>query len=128
MDKLNFKSRWEVEQNIASGWKAGKNNKVIVERTGYIPLNVRLKQFTIAGVHLQLQAKQFDFNDYKEIYHDMEVISPNDDIEETQSKLDRYYSALQAVQINKLKQNKIEKEHIEVQDKEIEVAKPDVSE
>lgn len=128
MSKPNFKSRWEIEQTAFPGWKAGKHNEVIVERTGYIPLNVRLKQFTIAGVHLQLQAKQFDFNDYKEIYHDMEVISPNDDIEETQAKLDRYYSALQEVQIRKLNQNKIENEQMEMQKEEIQVEKPVVSE
>ena len=70
---MAFKTRYDVEkENLSKGWRGFKHNDVKVERTGYIPLAVRLKQFTIAGLQMSLQAKQYDFDDYKEIYHELD--------------------------------------------------------
>ena len=94
-----FKTRYELEEEHNNyGWKAGENNQVLVERTGYVPLSVRLKQFTVAGLQMSLQAKQYDFEDYKEVYHSLDVISPDDDIETTQEKLNNYYNELSILQ------------------------------
>lgn len=97
-----FKSRYEVEEdNLDSKWLGGSHNKVRVERTGYVPLSVRIKQFTIAGLQMSLQAKQYDFNDYKEIYHELDSINLYDDIETQQEKLNNYYHKLYEVQLRK---------------------------
>lgn len=110
-----FRTRYELEDEKKSyGWKAGDKNQVLVERTGYVPLSVRLKQFTVAGLQMSLQAKQFDFEDYKEVYHSLDVISPDDDLETTQEKLNNYYNELAMVQAKLQEDNQhanVNKEH-----------------
>lgn len=99
---MAFKTRYDIEkEDLSNGWRGSAHNDVKVERTGFIPLAVRLKQFTIAGLQMSLQSKQYDFEDYKEIYHDLDTISPYDDIETTQDKLNEYYSKLSELQLLK---------------------------
>lgn len=114
---MGFKTRYDVEkEKFSIGWCGSEHNFVLVERTGYIPLAVRLKQFTVAGLQMSLQAKQYDFDDYKEIYHDLDSISPYDDLETTQDKLNNYYSKLSDLQLRKqaeLNASKNEAEKVE---------------
>lgn len=115
---MKFKTCYQFAHECKSrpSWNVPEDdptNCVIVERTGYIPLAVRLKQFTIAGLQMSIQRKQFDFDDYKDLYHDFEVISPNDDIEEAQSKLDEFYlkqNEIYLKQFENLKQGSITSE------------------
>lgn len=127
-----FKTRYELEDEKKSyGWKAGEHNQVLVERTGYVPLSVRLKQFTVAGLQMSLQAKQFDFEDYKEVYHSLDVISPDDDLETTQEKLNNYYNELAIVQSKLQKGNQhanVNKEHEQAVESDVVKTEPEKSE
>lgn len=126
-----FKTRYELEDEHNNyGWKAGEHNEVVVERTGYVPLSVRLKQFTVAGLQMSLQAKQFDFEDYKEVYHSLDVISPDDDLETTQEKLNNYYNELLMVQSKLQKDNQhanVNKEHEQAVESDVVKTEPEKS-
>lgn len=93
------RAKWSVPED-------SDENCVLVERSGYIPLSARLKQFSIAGMQMSLQRKQFDFEDYKELYHDFEILSPNDDIETTQEKLDEFYYKQNEIRLKQLEKFK----------------------
>lgn len=127
-----FKTRYELEDAKKSfGWKAGEHNQVLVERTGYVPLSVRLKQFTVAGLQMSLQSKQFDFEDYKEVYHSLDVISPEDDLETTQEKLNNYYNELAMVQAKLQKDYQhanVNKEHEQAVESDVVKTEPEKSE
>lgn len=125
---MAFKTRYDVEkEKLSNGWRGSEHNDVLVERTGYIPLSVRLKQFTVAGLQMSLQAKQYDFDDYKEIYHDLDSISPYDDLETTQDKLNEYYSKLSDLRLRKQAELNASKNEAEkVEQKESSVITPEV--
>lgn len=121
---MAFKTRYDVEkEKLTHGWKGSGHNDVKVERTGFIPLDVRLKQFTVAGLQMSLQSKQYDFDDYKEIYHDLDSISLYDDLETTQDKLNNYYQKLSELQQRKqaeLYASKNEASKVEQQEESVE--------
>lgn len=64
------------------------NNPYICETAGFIPLEVKLKQFEQNGLVAQFMVSDFDSNDYRDIYLNPDFnVSPEDDFEDIQEKL-----------------------------------------
>ncbi len=65
-----------------------KDNCVIVETAGFVPLEVRLKKFEEAGVKAQFHSSEFTSSDLREFYLSPNTeIYPNDDLETIEEKL-----------------------------------------
>lgn len=65
-----------------------ENNKYITETAGFVPLEVKLKQFEQNGLIAQFQVKDFDSNDYRDMYLNPDFnITPEDDFEEVEEKV-----------------------------------------
>lgn len=65
-----------------------ENNEYITETAGFIPLEVKMKQFETNGLVAQFLTSDFDSNDYRDIYLNPDFnISPEDDLEDIQEKL-----------------------------------------
>lgn len=64
-------------------------NEYIVETAGFVPLEVKMKQFEQNGLVAQFLTSDFDSNDYRNIYLNPDFnISPEDDLEDIQEKLE----------------------------------------
>lgn len=65
-----------------------KDNELIVETAGFVPLEVKLKRFEQNGMIAQFNASEFTSSDLREMYLNPEFdITPEDDIEEVEEKL-----------------------------------------
>lgn len=65
-----------------------KENKYICETAGFVPLEVKLKQFEQNGLIAQFQMADFDSHDMRELYLNPDFdITPEDDFEDVQEKL-----------------------------------------
>lgn len=65
-----------------------KDNRVIVETAGFVPLEVRLKKFEEAGIKAQFHASEFTASDLRELYLSPNTeIYPCDDLETIEEKL-----------------------------------------
>lgn len=83
--KIDFLNENEIQ---ALGANLKENNEYITETAGYIPLEVKLKQFENNGIVAQFMSSDFDSNDYRDIYLNPDFnISPEDDFEDIQEKL-----------------------------------------
>lgn len=83
--KIDLLSPTEIER---LGANLKENNEYIVETAGFIPLEVKLKQFETNGLVAQFLTSDFDSNDYRDIYLNPDFnISPEDDFEDIQEKL-----------------------------------------
>lgn len=72
----------------ALGADLSKENEYITETAGFVPLEVKLKQFEQNGLLAQFQSKDFTSHDYREMYLIPDFdITPEDDLEEAQEKL-----------------------------------------
>lgn len=71
-------------------WQPSKEgNKYITETAGFIPLEVKMKQFEQNGLIAQFQVSDFTSHDYRDIYlnHPNFEITPEDELEDIQEKL-----------------------------------------
>lgn len=65
-----------------------KDNEYITETAGFVPLEVKMRQFEQNGIVAQFQVSDFDSNDYRDIYLNPDFnICPEDDFEDIQEKL-----------------------------------------
>lgn len=101
---MNFINHWQLEEKLAKNpsqsWSCTQEeegNKVIVERSGFVPLSMRFKQMQMAGLQARIRDSQFDYQDYKDVYNDDEVFNYSDDLEEQIEKVNLYLQKLQAV-------------------------------
>lgn len=63
-------------------------NPEIVETAGFIPLEVKFKQFEQNGLQAQFSTSEFSSQDYRDMYLGPNTeILPTDDLEEIQEKL-----------------------------------------
>lgn len=63
-------------------------NPEIVETAGFIPLEVKFKQFEQNGLQAQFNTSEFSSQDYRDMYLGPNTeILPTDDLEEIQEKL-----------------------------------------
>lgn len=64
-------------------------NPVIVETAGFVPLEVKFKQFEQNGLQAQFNVSEFTSSDYRDMYLGPNTeILPTDDLEEIQAKLE----------------------------------------
>lgn len=83
--KIDTLSETEIK---ALGADLKENNEYITETAGFIPLEVKLKQFETNGLIAQFMTADFDSNDYRDIYLNPDFnISPEDDFEDIQEKI-----------------------------------------
>lgn len=83
--KIDTLSESEIK---ALGADLNENNEYITETAGFVPLEVKLKQFETNGLVAQFMTADFDSNDYRDIYLNPDFnISPEDDFEDIQEKL-----------------------------------------
>lgn len=65
-----------------------ENNDYITETAGFIPLEVKMRQFEQNGLIAQFQVSDFDSNDYREMYLNPDFnITPEDDFEDVEEKI-----------------------------------------
>lgn len=63
-----------------------EENKYIVETAGFVPLEVKMKQFEQNGIIAQFQQQDFTSHDLREIYLNPDFdITPEDDFEDIQN-------------------------------------------
>lgn len=79
-----------------------EENERIVETAGFVPLEVKFKQFEQNGIRAQLVASDFDSSDMRQIYFgENNIIYPDDDIETVNEKLLRQELTRQQILKNK---------------------------
>lgn len=86
----------EVKMSAAELKHWNKRNEDLCDTAGYVPMAVRMQRMIESGHIAQFTEDDFDINDYKQMYLSPEMkISPEDDLEEIQSKLElrRQYQA-----------------------------------
>lgn len=76
-------------KNLCCSYTDDKDaNPLLTETAGFIPLDIKFKQFTQNGIVASFSESDFDSHDYNEIYNDDSLtITPYDDLEDVQSKL-----------------------------------------
>lgn len=89
---MKFKSieRFDGKQ-IAAGCSEfdPEFNKYKTETAGFIPLEVKMKQFEQNGMIAQFQVSEFTSTDYRNMYLNPDYdITPEDDLEDVQEKLE----------------------------------------
>lgn len=89
MTEYNKRDVFTHEDYLKTCADLKENNEYITETAGFIPLEVKLKQFEQNGMIAQFQAGDFTSNDYREMYLNPDFdISPEDDFEDVQEKLE----------------------------------------
>ena len=81
MESLNHKA-WEGTTL--------KNNEILVDTSGFVPLDIRLKKLDIAAAQRKLALAAFDYHESQELFDDDVIFSPYDDLDDLQSKLEIY--------------------------------------
>lgn len=91
------------EKQIAQGVAdLSKENEYITETAGFVPLEVKLKQFEENGYIAQFQSGDFTSADMREAYLSPDFeITPEDEFEEIQEKLNARKSFLDSVKAAK---------------------------
>lgn len=67
-----------------------KNNEIMVDTSGFVPLDIRLKKLDIAAAQRKLALAAFDYHESQELFDDDIIFSPYDDLEDLNSKLEIY--------------------------------------
>lgn len=62
----------------------------LVDTSGFIPLDIRMKQIDIANMQRKLALASYDYHETEELYDDDIIPSPYDDISEIKEKIDLY--------------------------------------
>lgn len=102
MSEYKFSKNCVMRLKLANTELPEEENERIVETAGFVPLDVKFKQFEQNGIRAQLVASDFDSSDMRQIYFgENNTIYPNDDIETVNEKLLR--QALTRQQILKTK-------------------------
>lgn len=65
------------------------DNKKMVDTAGFVPLDVRIKQFLISGEQYKMSAEMFDSDDWRYMYNNINdtQLEVGDDLEEVRDKL-----------------------------------------
>lgn len=81
-----------------------EHNDYITETAGFIPLEVKFKQFEQNGLVAQFKVGDFTSNDYRDLYLNPDFeITPEDDFEDVQEKLsarNEYFNELKKAKSN----------------------------
>lgn len=72
-------SEFQESFRLKGHYRDPKTRPSLCQTAGYIPLDVRIKKYKMAGIVSQLSAEMFDSDDYKEIFSDADMPSFEDD-------------------------------------------------
>lgn len=99
-DKELFELR---TQEVVSPYKNIFDNKKLVDTAGFVPLNVRIKQFLLSGEQAKLSSEMFDSDDWRYMYENINdnSLEVGDDIEDVQSKLNRVIARQKEILLKK---------------------------
>lgn len=90
--KYSDKEIYELRtKETVSPYKNIFDNKKLVDTAGFVPLNVRIKQFLLSGEQAKLSSEMFDSDDWRYMYENINdnSLEVGDDIEDVQTKLNR---------------------------------------
>lgn len=88
MNKYEKRDIFTHDDYINTAADLSENNDYIVETAGFVPLEVKFKQFEQNGVVAQFQTSDFTSNDYREMYLNPDFdITPEDDFEDVEEKI-----------------------------------------
>lgn len=98
-EKLDQKAISLINADLSEG------NDYITETAGFIPLEVKLKQFEQNGLVAQFMVSDFDSHDYRDIYLNPDyLVNPEDDLEDIQEKIALRNAHMKEIQEAKAKQ------------------------
>ena len=65
------------------------DNKKLVDTAGFVPLDVRIKQFLLSGEQYKMSAEMFDSDDWRYMFNNINdtQLEVGDDLEEVRDKL-----------------------------------------
>lgn len=65
------------------------DNKILVDTSGFVPLNVRIKQMLLSGEQAKINAEMFDSDDWRYMFDHVQgnSLEVGDDIEDVATKL-----------------------------------------
>lgn len=74
---------------LKPGYKSIFENKKLVDTNGFVPLDVRIKQFILSGEQSKLSAEMFDSDDWRYMFNHVNgnSLEVGDDIEDVSRKL-----------------------------------------
>lgn len=105
MNEYNKRDVFTHDDYLKTAADLSVDNEYITETAGFIPLEVKLKQFEQNGLIAQFQAGDFTSHDYREMYLTPDFdITPEDDFEDVQEKMELHRQF-----IEKYKKEKLEK-------------------
>lgn len=88
MNKYDKRDIFTHSDYLNTAADLSENNDYITETAGFIPLEVKLKQFEQNGIIAQFQTSDFTSNDYREMYLNPDFdITPEDDFEDVEEKI-----------------------------------------
>lgn len=92
----------------APGWQAREFSNVSkLDTKGYIPLDVQIKRYLLAGVRLQAYRNQFTSEDYIDAYKDIPTITEDMDFTEIKEIVDEINLRLSERQRIKAEESKL---------------------
>lgn len=99
MAKMKYKYDYMTSDEVkALANPLNEHNEYICETAGFVPLEVKMKQFEQNGLIAQFQVSDFTSNDYRDIYLNPDFqITPEDELEEIQEKLNARNEYIQKI-------------------------------
>lgn len=87
LTKEQIKARFETVPEMP--YKKIFDNKKLVDTAGFVPLDVRIKKFLLAGEQYNLQAEMFDSDDWRYMFDHINDtgLEVGDDIEDVNMKM-----------------------------------------
>lgn len=87
-----------------------KNKEKLVDTSGFVPLEIRMKKIDIATAQRKLELAAFDYHDTEELYNDDVIFSKYDSLEELQSKIDLYNDKKKKILASKFEEYRAKRE------------------
>lgn len=86
-DEKQIKKLFTAKPEIT--YKKIFDNKKLVDTAGFVPLDVRIKKFLLAGEQYKLSAEMFDSDDWRYMFNNINdtALEVGDEVEEIQSKM-----------------------------------------
>ena len=86
--KLYQIPKFDEKQKAVFTSDLSKDNEYLTETAGFVPLEVKLKQFEQNGLAAQFNTSEFTSNDLRDIYLNPDFdITPDDEFEEVEEKI-----------------------------------------
>lgn len=99
-------------------WKGTKleNTEKLVDTSGFVPLDIRMKKIDIATAQRKLELASFDYHDTAELYNDDVIFSKYDSLEELQEKIETYNKKKKELLASKFEEYRAQREATRAQE------------